>query len=100
MPALARVSDPASSYRAVRELQESGQLKAQRDMVLLLVLEHPGSTSFGLAFVSDHLDRYQVARRLADLEHMGLVEKRENPKGPHEDVVWYPVSEKAQGSLF
>ncbi len=72
---IARRSDPVSSHLAAREINQGIRSK-QALIVLGLVRRHPGKTSLELSRLSD-LDRYQIARRLSDLEHSGEVEKGE-----------------------
>ena len=65
---------------------------SQRNVVLELVKTFPGRTALELAGISVNLDRYQVARRLADLEHSELVckgESRECIAGQRTAVTWF-----------
>jgi hypothetical protein len=83
----------------------------QRERVLELVRIRPGFTSGELSEVSRYaghglrhslrLDRYQVARRLPELEAAGLI-RRSEPRicralGSRQ-LVWWPV--EAQGRLL
>ncbi len=70
----ARTTDPDSSHHAARKMIDSGGLARQAGIVLAAVRRNPRRTSAELA---DHceLDRYQIARRLPELEAQGLVEK-------------------------
>jgi predicted ArsR family transcriptional regulator len=75
---IARRRDPATSHQAARELTRSGERTRQIDAVLDALRTWRGPawpTSAELAAAIRTLDRYQVARRLADLEHRGLVRK-------------------------
>jgi hypothetical protein len=60
------------------EVHGSGVAADQRARVFAAVMAHPGWTSAELAGAATGLDRYQVARRLPELEHEGRV-----VKGPH-----------------
>ena len=73
---IARPEDPSSSHEAAQEITESGTRSAQCRAALELVRANPSSTSLELANLGD-LDRYQLARRLADLRNAGQVENGE-----------------------
>ncbi len=98
-PPATRRTDPASSRLAEKKLSHSGRRQAQADLVLKLVETLEGSTSRELANVSI-LDRYQVSRRLADLEHVHKVRKgrqRLCTVGQRPMVTWWlprPVDER------
>lgn len=51
----------------------SVSLNLQQRKAYALVREYPGATSFELARAGDLLDRYQVARRLEELEAAGCI---------------------------
>jgi hypothetical protein len=70
----ARTGDRASSQEAAVEIVTSGQMRAQRRIALDAVCGHPDRTSFEL-FAYCTLDRYQLARRLPELERQGLVRR-------------------------
>ncbi len=72
-PPASRNTDPITSYEAEHEMSKYGRL-SQQQAILFLVKMFPNSTSLELAEKSK-LDRYQIARRLADLEHSGKVLK-------------------------
>lgn len=72
---IARKSDPVSSKEAAHKLTDSGKRQTQCNTILALVKRYPGRTSLELAELTFEFDRYIFARRLADLEHMGLVRK-------------------------
>lgn len=72
--ASARHSDPISSHHAAAEMQRTGAARAQAERVLSAIRRYPGSTSAELA-KSAHIERYCVARRLPELETLGLVRK-------------------------
>ena len=65
--------DPVTSYEAEGEVTRSGQRSTNAKKVLELVKGHPGlcSKEYGTMI----LDRYEVARRLADLLRLGYVEQ-------------------------
>ena len=71
---IARNTDPASSHIAAHEITYSGARTTQQIEAFQLVAAYPSHTSRELAYFSE-LDRYQMARRLSDLEHAGFVKK-------------------------
>jgi predicted ArsR family transcriptional regulator len=71
---LARRTDPESSHIAARRMVESGAQGDQQQITLVLVRKYPNRTSDELAALGS-LDRYQLARRLPELERSGLVER-------------------------
>jgi len=73
---IARRTDPITSHLAAQEVTREGIRGKQAAIVLELVRRCPGKTSLELSRMCD-LDRYQIARRLSDLEHAGEVEKGE-----------------------
>jgi hypothetical protein len=85
-----RRSDPPTSRLAAEEITRSGTRAIQRQAVLELVRAHPRSTSLELARHS-RLDRFSIARRLPELEAMGMVRKcgqRECSVGHRQAVTW------------
>ncbi len=70
----ARTTDPISSHIAARGITVSGIRGSQARIALEAVMENPHRTSFELSEAC-YLDRYQVARRLPELEEAGFVEK-------------------------
>lgn len=74
---ISRYTDPESSHRAGQQLIESGEHAMQKEAVLALVRAKPDSTSRELARLAEMasvpLDRYDIARRLPDLEKDGRV---------------------------
>ncbi len=72
---LAHSGDPDTSHEAAQHIVASGTQGRQMTIVLDTVRRHPGLTSLALADHCD-LDRYQVARRLADLKARNVVEHR------------------------
>lgn len=71
-PPASRASDPATSRQAEAKITHSGQRQSQADMVAELVKRYPGRTTAELALLGP-FDRYQVARRMADLIAVGRV---------------------------
>lgn len=90
----ARITDPESSHVAGEENTASGERESQMQRVLTAVRNGPGRTSLEMARIN-YLDRYVVARRLADLEHLGLVHKGDMrpclcAKNNRAAVTWWP----------
>lgn len=73
---IARNTDPVTSHLAAQEVTREGIRGKQALIVLEAVRRYPGRTSMELSRLCE-LDRYQISRRLADLEHAGEVEKGE-----------------------
>lgn len=87
---LARCSDPSSSRAAAAEVVSSGRRQKQMDVVLSLLAKRTNVTSAELAYHCG-LDRYMVARRLPDLESLGLVKRgamRRCSVGERRCVTW------------
>jgi CRP-like cAMP-binding protein len=70
----ARAGDPAGSQEAAVEMVASGKMRQQQSIALEAVRSHPGCTSFEMTAYCA-LDRYQLARRLPELERQGLVRR-------------------------
>lgn len=70
----ARNTDPITSHMAALEITARGKRGRQQQLVLRIVIKNPGKTSRELADICA-LDRYQVARRLPELEAAGVIEK-------------------------
>lgn len=70
----ARRSDPESSHEAAEQMVRSGRRQAHVAVVVRAVRENPGLTSYELALVCG-LERHEVARRTADAETAGEIEK-------------------------
>ena len=93
-PPASHRSDPHTSRQAEAAITASGQRQTQAEIVLEAVNAHPGLTS---AELTRHIemDRWQIARRLPDLEANGLVKKGKprlcNLKRKL-SVIWWPVS--------
>lgn len=80
-----RPSDPPSSATAAESARTSGAMGRQARAVLALVTAHPGLTSAELAAwpvegLSEYEGgrRFQIARRLPDVERAGLVVRCEH----------------------
>jgi hypothetical protein len=71
---VARKADPMPSKLAAEQVTASGRREGQLLAVLALLRRHPRSTSLELSRHGS-LDRYIVARRLPELEHVGLVRR-------------------------
>jgi hypothetical protein len=90
---IARRKDPRSSHAAAAAITRSGERNRQIAETLRLVVEHPGSTSLELTQFTV-LDRYQLARRLPELERAKAVRKgviRACSVGKRGAVTWYAV---------
>lgn len=86
-----RLNDPQSSHEAEGHINRSGARSVQQEIVLSAVRKNPGHTSRELTGFCE-LDRYQIARRLADLEQGGFVFKghmRECTAGGRNAVTWF-----------
>jgi hypothetical protein len=93
----ARRTDPVTSHLAAAEAERNGTIGHQQEIVAALVRKHFGNTSAELAWSDDAkgLDRYAIARRLPELERLGLVRKGE-PRICSESgrlaVTWEPIT--------
>jgi hypothetical protein len=90
-PPASRRTDPISSKEAETEINRSGARETQQREILQTVIDSPGRTSLELAQIS-RFDRYQIARRLADLHRKGLVrqgEIRACDVGNRNAVTWW-----------
>ena len=95
-----RNTDPATSHIAERNVTASGVRATQQHIVLDLVRRYPGLSSAELAMQSKkgtkELDRWQVARRTADLASANLIESGEPRKCGVTGFLcktFYPVAE-------
>lgn len=103
-PAASRKTDPDSSHIAERQITVSGVRGSQQREILELVKQYPGKTSLELTRYSK-LDRYQIARRLSDLNATGFVFQgpiRRCAVGDRKSVTWFPIGFKKgqQKTLF
>ena len=90
---IARNTDPESSHIAAREITYSGSRASQQIRVLEAVTNYPGNTSHELSFKIG-MDRYQIARRLPELESNGFIQKGQLRKDRINDrmvVTWWPA---------
>lgn len=88
-----RRTDPKSSHSAERGVNQSGSREIQQKLIYDYVQSWPGRTSLEMTERLD-LDRYQIARRLADLKNAGLVYQGASRKcriGGRDSVTWWPV---------
>jgi DNA-binding MarR family transcriptional regulator len=83
----ARRTDPVASHLAADTAERTGTISKQAAIVLAAVVEFPGLTSKQLATVCE-LDRYQIARRLPEMEQCGLVRREELP-GARRESIWF-----------
>lgn len=72
LPPAAANADPPTSREADREITRSGQCETQTRHAAALVAQAPGLTALELARRFGE-DRHDVAKRLADANHAGLV---------------------------
>ena len=66
-----RTTDPITSHIAGEAITQSGKRFNQQAEALRLVSSYPGHTAAELAEFS-RLDRYQLSRRLPELEHIRI----------------------------
>ena len=88
----ARKTDPATSHKAAQFMESSGTAASQRAKAAKLVETYPGLTSRELGALSEDLDRYDLARRLPEIEHV-LVKRgpeRQQPNG-RSAATWWPL---------
>jgi predicted HTH transcriptional regulator len=100
-PVGSRTTDPVSSHLAEDEINRSGSRANQQAIILEAVGLNPGRTSRELTWYCD-LDRYQIARRLSDLNDATLVYKgpiRRCHEGGRKSVTWFPVPLKTSMQL-
>lgn len=71
-PPRARRTDPQTSHDAAEKHEASGKLRESSQRVLDALRQHPGSTYAELAEYAG-LDRPEPARRLPELQKLGLV---------------------------
>lgn len=94
--ARARRTDPASARASADLVESRGIAPAQRGQVLSLVQRYPGKTSAELAARVQGMDRWQVARRLPELDRAGVImrgEQRICRVCQRRGITWWPVSE-------
>lgn len=99
---LSHSHDPATSPKAVRDLNDSGGRAIHAKIVYDMVEAHPFSTA---PEIQKHtgLDEYQVRRRLTDLKNQGKVQRGQTRtcsiKGSSM-TTWTSVLASKQRSLF
>jgi len=101
-PPVSRRTDPRSSFLAEQGINEDGSRESQQQFLLRLVKHRPGLTSMELSKLCE-LDRYQVARRLADLKNGKLLESgyiRNCTVSDKEAVTWNPILVERQLQLL
>lgn len=91
---VSRNTDPDSSKYAETAINDSGLRAKQQLEVLNLVRANPGRTSLELSrcIMYENLDRYQIARRLSDLNESGYVVQgaiRQCRVGRRKAVTWW-----------
>ena len=99
-----QLSDPAMSLLAEEQANRSGLRDSQARAVFAELRRGEGRTSAELARAMD-LDRHAVARRLPDLEKLGLVRKGESKQcrvARKNAITWWLAtpSDRLQGRLF
>jgi len=92
-PPRARRADPDSSHRAADHAERSGAIGRQATTAAEMVELNPGRTSLELAGIGP-LDRYQLARRLNEIERGGLVVATMHAG---EDLRWWPAGRAPAG---
>ena len=91
-PPASRANDIESSKAAEQEINESGSRFTQQVILYNLVKKCPGLTSREMTAFCN-LDRYQIARRLSDLQNGGAIEKgpvRQCHLGDRIAATWIP----------
>ncbi|WP_267086454.1 winged helix-turn-helix domain-containing protein [Xanthomonas sacchari] len=90
----ARTTDPLTSWNAAEHVVRSGKAALQQGIAAEAVKANPGHTSAELARYCT-LDRYQLARRLPELEEAGRVRRGNSRKclaTGHGATTWWPVA--------
>jgi len=86
-----RGQDPDSSHDAAEAIRRSGALATQQQAILTAVRRWPGLTSLELA-ARLKFDRYQVARRLPEIETAGKVRRGEiKTINRRKHLTWWPA---------
>lgn len=101
---LARIGDPITSLLAADTIRRDGTQKDQQALALSFVQQWPGKTSCELALYQEDLDRYQLARRLPELERCGAIVRgkpRRSDATQRKALTWHPVKpEPKELTLF
>ena len=90
---LSRSTDPSTSLDAGEAVRGTERRRSQMEYIARGVWDWPGQTSRELA-VTLSLDRYDVARRLADLMHCDRAEQGDSRAckiSGRRCVTWWPV---------
>lgn len=93
----ARSTDPSSSHEAAEQMEKSGRRQRNIDLVVDFVKTHPGLTSkeIAVAMGNPDIDRYEVARRLADAKGVSLRRGETRPytacRNMKPCVTWWPI---------
>jgi hypothetical protein len=98
---IARTTDPRPSHLAAKALNISGRHCRQLVETLVLLCLHPRKTSLELSRCGT-LDRYQIARRLPELEEAGLIVRmapRRCTVGDRLATVWKPLAEASAAAI-
>jgi len=90
-PPRARTTDALSSHAAADQLERSGTINRQMNLVLELVRRFQGCTSKELA-IKGGIDRYITGRRCSELERKGLVFTPDRER-KNQQLRWWPVDE-------
>lgn len=91
--ALARATDPLTSFQAAGHVERTGIAHGQRAKCLEIVNKHPGTTSGEIANLAE-IDRHAAARRLPELRQAGLVrngEQRMCRVSDTRQITWWPL---------
>lgn len=92
---IARSTDPETSHLAAQHVVQSGTRAHQQHQALAAVRAFPGLTSLELAQAA-HRCRFQLARRLPEIERDGLVvrgEARPCSVSGRAAATWWPGAE-------
>ncbi len=95
----ARRADPVTSHEAARQVTASGARDGQARDTLIALRANPGATTAELS-VRTGIDRHAVARRMPELEKLGLVRRGEPKKcgaTKRRALAWYPVRKAGSG---
>ena len=91
LPPQSRKSDPPSSRIAAEKHEDSGKAATNRVIVENYVHRWPGLTSKQLSEQDGcRLSRHEIARRLPEVERMGMIESRQG-EGKGKELTWWPT---------
>lgn len=93
-PPATRSSDPLSSF-AAEDLKNRTDRDVNIETVMSVVNSHPGLTSAEMTGFC-HLDRWEIARRLADLKNTdrAIQGRQVKRNGNRLAVTWYPADKQ------